>query len=43
VALVGQHPAVAQHHLAVGVGGDVGLVGDQDHRVAGAVELWWIS
>src|SRR6478672_10406341 len=37
--LVGDDLAVAQQHLAPGVLGDVGLVGDEDHRVAALVEL----
>ena len=37
--LVGDDLPVAQHHLAVGVAGDLGLVRDQDHRVAAGVQL----
>ncbi len=37
--LVGEHLAVAELDLTPGVLGDVGLVGDQEHGVAGLVQL----
>src|SRR4051812_39235692 len=37
--LVGDDLAVLERHLALGEGGDIGLVGDQDDGIAGAVEL----
>ena len=37
--LVGHDASVAHHHAPLGVGGDVRLVGDEDHGVPLAVEL----